>query len=203
MKLLQLTTAGAFLVLLVGCTAPTTTVPEAVVRSEATQVSRHASQDTTPAPSAAEPDKPTTHQKVYHLQHRLLPRWTHSSNGRFLKDLQSGALDHLKAVALEELGKAYSEQITVRAVPELDAALITFPKPAEPPECFHVLVMRRGEQFQYMTLEQTEDILSLGYMSVLGEWTAEGRHSNFGPRKYADAETFLVEMRERKNQAQK
>ena len=143
-------------------------------------------------------EPPSRHQKVYHLQHRLLPRWTFGSEGAFFADAAAGYLKQMRDVAAELIDEDFSKAIVAQTVSDGQAVLLSFPAPVEPPECYFVLVIRAGDSFRYVTLEMTEDILGMGSKSVVGEWTSEGSHRNLGPRKYIDLESFLKEVLEEK-----
>jgi hypothetical protein len=147
------------------------------------------------ATAAVAPEsEPSAHEKAYYFQHRLLPKWTHNSKGAFFSDLKKGEAVHLKAVAKDFLGETYASEITTRTLQDGNAVLISFPKPAEVPECFHVIIIREEDAYRFVTLELTEDIAGIGCVSVVGEWTADGGHQNRGPRKYSDSEAFVAEV---------
>ena len=38
------------------------------------------------------------------------------------------------------------------------------------------------------------DLFGSGDKGVVGAWSADGKHSNFGPRKYDDAESFVTDL---------
>lgn len=148
-----------------------------------------------PARAADEPkEEPTRHDKVYFLQHRLLPRWTFESEGAFFADAAAGEVTQLTDAAAKLVDEAFAKGVAVSRVAGGEGVLISFPPPAEPPECYFVLIVRREKTFEYITLERTEDILGRGAKSVVGAWTREGSHLNHGSRTYSDAGSFLAEV---------
>ena len=138
--------------------------------------------------------EPTSHQKVYYFEHRLLPKWAHGTKGEFFSDLSKGTLDRILGAATDLVGKDFAQKLTVRALPGTAQVLISFQEPSEPPLCFFALVEKSGETYRYFTLEFTEDLLGDGTKSVYGEWDEQGGHRNLGPRKYSDAESFIADI---------
>ncbi|MCX6953519.1 MAG: hypothetical protein NTV51_15320 [Verrucomicrobia bacterium] len=145
--------------------------------------------------------EPSLGQRIYHFEHRLLPKWTHQSNGAFFADLSSVGAAPLLAPATDIVSKEFAEKLAVRALPERSQVLVTFPKPTEIAHCYFAIIEKTGETFRYITLELTEDLFEDGTKAVVGEWTADGSHKNRGPRKYADAERFLAELAPKPTQA--
>ena len=39
------------------------------------------------------PAEPSLRDRIYHFEHRLLPRWTHGTQGAFFSDLSKGTAD--------------------------------------------------------------------------------------------------------------
>lgn len=138
--------------------------------------------------------EPTPHQRVYYFEHTLLPKWTHHSNGVFFAHLSQNSLAPLLEAATEIVGAEFAQQLVVRVLPDANRILLTFQAPRDPPLCFFALVEKDGAAFRYLTLEKTEDFLGNGTKSVVGEWTADGRHLNQGPRLYDDEASFLAEL---------
>lgn len=138
--------------------------------------------------------EPTRHEKVYYFEHQLIPHWIFQSKGAFFNDLLAGRTGRLITAAVDNVDEEFAKAMEVELVANQDAVLITFMEPVEPPECYRALVIRKGETFQYVTLEKTEDILQTGVKSVIGEWTAKGSHLNRGPQKYTGAHRFLISV---------
>ena len=105
----------------------------------------------------------------------------------------------MRTAAAKLIDEDFSKAIVAQTVSDGSAVLLSFPKPVEAPECYFVLVIKTEESFRYVTLEMTEDILDMGFKSVIGEWTAEGSHLNLGVRKYIDLESFLNEALKERN----
>lgn len=133
------------------------------------------------------------HNKKYNFQHRVLPKWTHGTNGAFYEDLRKGSSERLISAATEIVSKEFAQHLTVRRLPELQGVLITFQKPVEAPECYFVLIVKQGERYRYYTLEMGVDLFKTGVKSVIGEWVADGSHLNFGPRTYDDEASFIAD----------
>jgi len=140
-----------------------------------------------------EPKEPTYQQKVYYLQHKVLPQWTYESEGRFLHDLMNNELSQLKDVAGEIVSPEYAGNITVKNIDGQNLAIIVFPKPKFPGDCFFVLIKRNEDAFSYTTYEKSYSFLSDddNYIGVVGGWSQEGNHLNFGPRPYSDLDSFI------------
>lgn len=136
---------------------------------------------------------PTLHDKVYHFEHRLLPGWTYKSQGEFFTDLQKGQWERMKAAAKEIVGQDFADQLVVKTVSD-SRVLIGFAKPKEMAECYFVLIVKEGESFRFFTLELTEDLFGDGSKTVVGGWSEDGGHSNFGSRKYDDQHHFLADQ---------
>jgi hypothetical protein len=143
------------------------------------------------AEDKATADEPTPHQRIYHFEHRLLPKWTHHTNGAFFEDIRSGTLERPRGAATEIVGEAFARQFAVRTSAEPAGVLITFAPPTETTECFFVFVAKNGDGFRYITFEKSEDILNEGLRTCVGEWTADGSHLNFGFLKEETEEAFL------------
>ncbi len=146
-----------------------------------------------PGPSTGKTE-PSPRDRRYYFEHRLLPNWTHKSDGIFFRDLRSRAIQKLLDVAADIVGEDYADKIQVRPLEDENRVLISFPEPRELALCYHVLIVREGGSFRIITLEKTEDILGTGVKGVVGEWTAEGSHRNFGPRDYSDGDSFVREL---------
>src|SRR5688572_12101569 len=65
-------------------------------------------------------------QRIYHFEHRLLPKWTHGSKGAFFDDLAKGTPGRLVEAATDIVGKEFADQITVRSVSGTSQILIQF-----------------------------------------------------------------------------
>lgn len=136
----------------------------------------------------------SVHQKIYHFQHRLLPKWTHESKGVFFDDLMAGNTDRLLAAATKHVGEDFSKKIEIRKYPEANGVLLIFPTPNETPECFFIYIVKAKSGFRFFTFEKTSDLFGDGDIGVVGEWTADGTHNSFDSRKYDDIESFVTEL---------
>ena len=143
-----------------------------------------------------EPQKePTPHQRVYYFEHRLLPKWTEQSAGAFLDDLQAGKNDLLLKAATDIAGAEFAQAIKVHVLTEPSGAVISFPKPKQPPECFFAAIVRDGDHGRYFALEADEDLMNNGTKAFLCEWSGES-HLNLGPRSYDDEAHFIDDVRQ-------
>ena len=140
-----------------------------------------------------EKKEPTYKQKVYYLQHKVLPQWTYESEGEFLHDLMNNELSQLKGVASEIVSPEYAENITVKTIDGQNLAIIVFPQPKFPANCFFVLIKRNEDTFSYTTYEKSLSFLTEDneFFGVVGGWSSEGSHLNFGPRPYSDLDSFI------------
>jgi hypothetical protein len=142
-------------------------------------------------------NKPSEHDKIYHFQHRILPRWTHGSDGKFYEDLLKGNNDRLMAAAKKIVSEEFSKKIKIQRIAESNSILLVFPAPVEPPECYFIIISKVKNEYRIYTYEKTHDITKAGYKGVIGKWTPEGDHHNLGARKYEDAEQFMKEINAR------
>jgi hypothetical protein len=146
------------------------------------------------AEEVTSPKPPSAHDKIYYFQHRLLPQWTHESEGAFFDDLMHDRLDRLTRAALEIVGEDFSRRIQFRKYPESNGILLTFVAPAEAPECFFIYIAKTEAGFQFYTYEKTIDLFGTGVKGVLGAWSKDKVHSNLGPRTYEDTNSFAAEL---------
>lgn len=144
--------------------------------------------------AAEEPNEATHYDRLYAFEHRVLPRWTHQSSGVFFADLEKGSVDRMKEAATEMVSSEFAAALKVRNVLQPTGVIITFQHPPKPVACFFAFVTKSGEDHRYLTLEMTEDILGLGFKSVIGEWTPDGSHKNLGSFKFDSEEDFLREL---------
>lgn len=140
----------------------------------------------------------TPQQRVYYFQHRLLPRWTHESEGAFPNDLEKGNTAGLVRVATEMVGQEFAAALRIKTLTEPAGALIIFVKPTQVTECYASAVLRDEAGFRYFTLELAEDYMKQGIKTFLCEWTnksGELSHANLGARSYTDEEHFVADLR--------
>jgi hypothetical protein len=142
------------------------------------------------------PKEITIHQKIYNFQHRLLPRWTHQSGGAFFNDLVQDRPEILLMAATEMVGEEFARNISIKKYKDPEAVLLTFPPPKESPACYFIYIAKTKDGFEFYTYEKTVDLFKKGDKGVVGEWSANKGHLNFGPRKYEDAESFVQERRQ-------
>ncbi|MFG6485482.1 hypothetical protein ACG04R_02290 [Roseateles sp. BYS78W] len=156
---------------------------------------------TPPASAASEAAKPgpTLHQRVYQLQHRLIPNWVHKSSGAFYTALAVGDLARLREVASELVSPEYAAGIKVTPYPALEGVLIEYPTPQTSPLCYFEFVHVNGKSstgYEIYTYEKTLKLPGLDYgYGVVGRWTPEGAHANMGGRNYQDAESFVRDLK--------
>lgn len=141
-----------------------------------------------------ETKEPTRHQRIYYFEHRLLPRWTFESDGRFYEDLKAGKLDRLKDAAGKIVDKEFAAKIVVSGDASPAQVMITFDPPSDSPLCYYVILKKSGGGYGFYTLERTEDLMGIGVKTMVCGWSPEGSHNNYGGRKYTDAATFSSEI---------
>ena len=134
-----------------------------------------------------------TENNVYALQHVLIPHWTYNSDGQFYAALQAGDTDKLKEVATKLISKEYANGIKVE--PLASAVLIVFPTPEKFTECFFVLVVKKDQDFTVYTYEKTLNLEGLEEVAgVVGGWSKNKEHLNYGPRGYSSADDFVKDI---------
>lgn len=146
---------------------------------------------------AEEPAKePTMKERIYFFQHRLIPQWTQQSEGAFFNDLNSGKSEKLIDAATKIVSPAFAAAISIQKYPDENGILIKFAAPVETPQCYYAYIhkSKSGDKFSLYTYEKTLDLLKEGNKGVVGLWSAEGGHSNFGARTYEDQESFVSEV---------
>jgi|GEM_PF-1878340 len=141
--------------------------------------------------------EPTKSQKVYYLQHKLIPKWVHQSGGAFFNDLNSGKYEKLIEAASQIVSSEFSAAISIKKYPDENGVLISFAAPAEPPECYYIYIYRENNdnKFSLFTYEKTYDQFKKGHKGVVGQWTAEMAHKNLGPRTYEDLDSFVGDVK--------
>ena len=135
------------------------------------------------------------HDRIYHFQHRMLPKWTHESEGKFYKDILNSDFDILFNTASNVVGKEFSKNIIIQRLDDINGILLIFPEPAEPLECYFVFIAKVNENYRFITYEKTQDLSESGDKGVVGEWLPNGTHLNHGSRKYEDAEKFVNDIK--------
>ncbi len=144
----------------------------------------------TPASKQAEPP---LEQRIYYYQHRLIPKWTFGSDGAFFRDIMNGSIGQLKAAAADLISSEYADNISIKPLSEHNGILITFQEPSSVPHCYFIFIRKIDDKFMFLTYEKTRDISNEGYIGVVGGWSPDGVHSNYGPRKYSDADSFIAD----------
>lgn len=134
-------------------------------------------------------------KKRYYFQHKLLPRWTHRSRGKFFKAMMNNDFRVFNRAAKKILGTEYAEKIKVKLYTDLNAFLIIFPKPGKIPLCYFVYIVKQGDNYRYFTYEKTYGHFVRGAVGVVCEWTAGLTHRTLGTRKYNDADSFVKELK--------
>ena len=142
------------------------------------------------ATSGAEAE-PSAHQKLYYLQHRLLPQWTHQSEGAFYADMREGRTERLLDACRQIAGDTIAAQLKVEKIEAPEGVLFTFAAPEAPTDCYFVFLAKGAQGCRYFTYEKAEDITGEGLVACIGEWAAEGGHRNFGFSKEPTREAFL------------
>lgn len=134
-------------------------------------------------------------KKVYFFQHKVLPEWTFTTEGKFYSDLLKGDLSHLKMAATEVISSNYANGITSEVIKGSDAILIKFPQPKAMANCFFILITKTETEFNFYTYEKT---MSFGdgdpVIGVVGSWSSEGSHGNLGGRTYSEASDFVSDV---------
>ena len=144
-----------------------------------------------------EPAKePTMKDRIYFFQHSLIPQWTHQSDGAFFNDLNSGKSGKLLDAATKIVSPEFAAAISTKNYPDANGVLLKFAAPVEPPQCYYIYIQKdkNGTKFSLYAYEKTHDLLKEGNKGVVGQWSAEGGHGNFGARTYEDAESFVTEV---------
>jgi hypothetical protein len=102
--------------------------------------------------------------------------------------------DRLLKGASEMVGEEFSAKISVRKFVEADGVLLTFSPPNEPYQCFFIYIAKTEDGFRFYTYENSLDLFGSGDKAVIGEWSPDGKHGNYGPRKYVNADSFVTEV---------
>lgn len=172
---------AVIILLLAGCAAK----PETVASDQKSKQ---------PSAQQSEQQQPTLAQRIYYFQHKLISNWLFESNGAFFTDLQNNNFEPLTSAAEKLITPEYAQQMVITLIPGRDAAVINFPSPSAPPECYFALILKTKDGFAYYTYEKTLAIGNEGYVGVVGSWNKEGTHGNHGPRNYQTASAFIDDM---------
>ena len=150
---------------------------------------------TTPAPnSKSSAGEIPESQKIYYLQHKLISKWVFESKGAFFSDLQRGNVDQLISAASEIVSADYAKEIKVTRIENREAILITFPLPKNISDCYFAIVEKSGDKFNYYTYEKTLSFGDSVFKGVLGGWSEDGSHSNYGQRTYETSDEFIKDV---------
>lgn len=140
-------------------------------------------------------DEMPTSKKIYFFQHKILPEWTFTTDGKFYADLLKGDLSHLKMAATEVISDDYANGISSEVIKDSGSILIKFPQPKAMANCFFVLITKTKDEFSFYTYEKT---MSFGgddpVIGVVGSWSSEGSHGNLGGRTYSKASDFVSDV---------
>jgi hypothetical protein len=140
-------------------------------------------------------EKPSMHDSIYHFQHRLLPKWTHHSDGMFYKNLLNKKYDRFMKTASTIVGEKFANNINIQKRKDGSGILLEFPSPAESPECYFVFITKTDGDYRYFTYEKSDDLFNTGIKGVIGEWSHKGTHFNLGSHKFEDADSFIREIK--------
>lgn len=137
-------------------------------------------------------------ESIYLLEHRIIPDWTHNTDGAFFADLLAGNYERLRATAAEVVSNEFAESITIENAQEDDGALIKFPEPTGLVECYfaYITTGKNVGTYLYFTYEKTEDEANIGVVGMIGGWSKDLDHFNYGPRTYRDAGSFVSDVQE-------
>lgn len=141
-------------------------------------------------------------QQTYNFQHQLIPQLIFGTEGHFFQDLLEGRLARFQAYAKEVGFAQEAADLVVEPLEGVDGTegvLLRFPAPKAPPDCHFMAILKRPDApggFLLYTLEATL-ILSADQKekAVLGGWTAEHHHLNFGGRESIERASFVGEVR--------
>ncbi|MCE1273801.1 MAG: hypothetical protein LWW75_04650 [Chlorobiales bacterium] len=152
--------------------------------------------------SAAEPETASATAKpdigdLYTLHHNIIPGILFSENGsRLFNDLFTGNTSQFLDMVESGVGKSYAAtlKITHEHHTGFDIVIISFPEPFPEPLCRYAALVKSGNTFRYLTLEEGNDIGQTGAKTFLCEWSAAHKHLNYGPRNYTDSGAFRSEL---------
>jgi len=133
-------------------------------------------------------------ERIYFFEHRLLPKLTYESDGKFLAELISGDTAVLAGAAAEIVSPLYAKGISMQVLDPPGAVLLTFSNPNRAPDCYYIFIARSGDGHLFFTYEKMMDLSGDNFIGMVGAWTPSGAHANFGPRKYTDASSFLSDI---------
>lgn len=134
-------------------------------------------------------------KKIYYFEHRLIPNFVHTTEGKFFEDLISHNGKVFRQAAAKIVGESFAAQLKVEVIEPDKAALITFAPPTRMSQCYYAIVAKTDSGYAYITLEKTMDLAGSGNVKAMYcGWTADGIHENFGPRDYDTAEAFVKEF---------
>jgi hypothetical protein len=108
--------------------------------------------------------------------------------------------------AWDRVGEDFAEQdrvcstglaVSHHRIPGYDMLLITFPLALYPTEAYFAAVTLSTEDgnVRYFTLEDAVSPMTMTRCTVLGEWTSEGTHCNFGDGPEPRPDAFLDGVR--------
>jgi len=131
--------------------------------------------------------------KIYYLQHRLLPKYIFDN-----RDLYEALAAKKVAKFLEVVGKVvdkkYANNLHIEHIASKNAVLITFPAPTKSPLCYFAFIQKFRDGFSYYVYEKVDNILGGDVVGVVGAWSENKEHFNFGLRNYKDSKSFINDL---------
>jgi hypothetical protein len=140
--------------------------------------------------------KPRPHH--YLFAHRELPSAAFRFGADFVAGIGEGRIGLAKAWEL--IGESFPEEerlpadelaIELHTLGTHDVVLVSLPPPAGQAEA-HFVAIAAADRLRYFTLEAAESPLDGRRYTVLGEWTEDHTHVNFGPGPEPDKALFLT-----------
>ena len=134
-------------------------------------------------------------RQVYILQHKIIPKLLYDNEISFYKDLSQGDEQKFRQLVTKVIDQNYSTALQIKKVLPFNGILLTFPEPQTMPHCYYALIAKTKEGYFYFTYEKTFQLGGDDVVGVVGAWTKEGNHMNFGPRTYHyNEDQFLADI---------
>ncbi|WP_199611154.1 hypothetical protein [Flocculibacter collagenilyticus] len=135
-------------------------------------------------------------KNIYYVQHKLIPDWLFVSEGEFFNDLLTQKDGQIRGAMSEIISPEYAAAVQIRPIEKwgVEAVLFIFPRPKSPANCFYTLAYLDDDKLHYRTYEMALNLYDDELVGIVGGWTSDGSHKNYGGRTYQDHESFIDDI---------
>lgn len=136
----------------------------------------------------------------YRYAHKYLPYLLFSDSAWLREKLDLDGTFFLKKL-WDQYGQRFPRDERISSIgldlsvhkiePDMTIYLVTYPTPGRMTECYFTALVFQGDNVAYWTLEYGIDLSTNMPRTVLGAWTEDGAHHNYGDGPEPEKEAFL------------